>query len=371
MTVMEADNIRVLIVDDSAVMRAMISDQVSAASGMSVAGVARNGKEALNAIATMRPDVVTLDLQMPGMDGLEVLDALLERDPVPAIMVSALTRAGATVTLDALDRGAVDYVAKPERGSAGMALFGNELIHKIRSAVDIDVRRMLARRKRRSEVRTETVQGPSRAKPSVDDCPAELLSRCVAIGISTGGPPALTRLLAGLRPPMPPTVIVQHMPPQFTGPLSSRLDSISALSVREATQGERLQPNTVLVAPGGRHLEMRGRPGAATVLIKDGPTVSGHKPSVDVMMTSAAEVFGSNCLGVIMTGMGRDGVNGCRAIRAAGGFVLGQNEATSDVYGMNRAAYVEGHVDRQFGLPDGAVVISQQVRRLGGVPVGV
>jgi two-component system chemotaxis response regulator CheB len=163
---------------------------------------------------------------------------------------------------------------------------------------------------------------------------------------------------------MPPIVIVQHMPAQFTGPLAGRLDSISALSVREAVQGDRLQPNCVLLAPGGRHLELRGRGSRVTVVVRDGPVVSGHKPSVDVLMTSAAKVFGPSCLGVIMTGMGRDGVDGCRAIRAAGGYVLGQDEASSDVYGMNRAAYVDGHVDQQFGLAEAAGVVWRQVRRL-------
>jgi two-component system chemotaxis response regulator CheB len=186
----------------------------------------------------------------------------------------------------------------------------------------------------------------------------------IALGISTGGPPALTKVLSGLRAPLPPIVIVQHMPPQFTGPLAARLNTLAAVTVAEATQGDKLQPNRILVAPGGTHLELRGRAPNVTVLLKDGPTVSGHKPSVDVMMTCAAEIYGASCLGVIMTGMGRDGVNGCAAIRAAGGYVLGQNEATSDVYGMNRAAYTEGHVDRQFGLQDGATVIMQQMRRL-------
>jgi two-component system chemotaxis response regulator CheB len=168
---------------------------------------------------------------------------------------------------------------------------------------------------------------------------------------------------------MPPMVIVQHMPPQFTGPLAARLDSLSALSVREAVHGDRLQPNCVLVAPGGKHLELRGSRTRVSVILRDGPVVSGHKPSVDVMMTSAAKIFGPHCLGVVMTGMGRDGADGCRAIRAAGGFVLGQDAATSDVYGMNRVAYVEGNVDQQFGLPEAAAVISRQVRRLGRATV--
>ena len=204
-------------------------------------------------------------------------------------------------------------------------------------------------------------------KSAADACPAELADKCVALGISTGGPPALTRLLAELRPPMPPMVIVQHMPPQFTGPLAARLNSISALSVREA--GRRRRARAQLRAGSHPAASTWRSCAAATRVRRVDPTtarpVSGHKPSVDVMMTSAAKAFGPNCLGVIMTGMGRDGANGCRAIRQAGGYVLGQDEASSDVYGMNKVAFVEGDVDRQIRLGEAAVAIAGHVRRLG------
>jgi two-component system, chemotaxis family, protein-glutamate methylesterase/glutaminase len=366
---MESENIRVFVVDDSAVMRAAICDHVAAAPGMTVSGTARNGRDAIAAIASLHPDVVTLDIQMPEMDGLAVLDAILAEKPVPVIMVSSLTRAGAAITLDALDRGATDYVAKPAAGAGEKTMFAGELIHKIRNAASMDIRRIIAMRRNRPRPRAEAVQPPPVAKPTADACPPDIAERCIAIGISTGGPPALTRVLESLRPPMPPIVIVQHMPPQFTGPLAARLDSISALSVREATQGDRLLPNCVLIAPGGKHLELRGRKGNVMTIVRDGVPVSGHKPSIDVMMTTAAEIFRSNCLGVIMTGMGRDGSNGCHAIRSAGGFVLGQDEASSDVYGMNRAAFVEGNVDQQFGLEEAAAVITRQMKRLNSSAV--
>jgi two-component system chemotaxis response regulator CheB len=362
---MEPNNIRILIVDDSAVMRAMLSDKLSDAPGLSVVGVARDGHEAVAANAKLHPDVITLDLQMPGMDGLQTIDAILNREPVRIIMVSALTRAGAAVTLDALDRGATDYVAKPERGVTDMSGFASELIHKIRNAADMNIRRVVLARRKQSTGRREIVPERPVVKAGADACPADLAQRCVAIGVSTGGPPALTTLLESLKPPMPPIVIVQHMPAQFTGPLANRLNTISALTVREAAQGDQLQPNTVLIAPGGLHLELRGRGTHVCVLLRDLPPVSGHKPSVDVMMTSAAKIFGPNCLGVIMTGMGRDGSDGCRAIRTAGGYVLGQDDASSDVYGMNRVAFVEGNVDQQFSLQDGALLVHRQVRRLG------
>jgi len=366
---MPRDNIRVLVVDDSAVTRAMICDQVAGATGLSVAGIACNGRDALAAIDALHPDVITLDLQMPDMDGLAVLDVILDRSPLPVIMVSAMTRAGAAVTLEALDRGAAEYVAKPQPGNSVWA-FNAELIRKIRTVARMDIRRMIAARGEKKLTGRKAIPDQSAVKQRADDCPAELASMCVALGISTGGPPALTTLLAALRPPMPPIVVVQHMPPQFTGPLASRLNSISALSVREAAHGDLLEPNCVLIAPGGSHLELRGRTAQVRAVVRDGPTVSGHKPSVDVMMTSAAKIFGPNCLGVIMTGMGRDGANGCRAIRAAGGYVLGQDEASSAVYGMNRVAYVEGNVDQQFGLHEAAAAIFGQVRR-GSSPASI
>jgi two-component system, chemotaxis family, protein-glutamate methylesterase/glutaminase len=367
---MTHDKIRVLVVDDSAVVRRLICDRISAAPDLVVAGTARDGNDALDKVTAMRPDVITLDLQMPGMDGLAVLDSVLATAPTPVIMVSALTRAGAAVTLDALDRGAVDYVAKPELKSGNQSAFEEELVAKIRSAACMDITRMMAARKRRRlPAKPAVAQRP--VKPAAVTCPEDLASKCIAIGISTGGPPALTRLLSELRPPMPPIVIVQHMPPQFTGPLAGRLDGVSALSVREAAHGDVLQANNVLLAPGGRHLEVVRRGAAVKVVISDGEPVSGHKPSADVLMISAAKAFGRKCLGVIMTGMGRDGANGCRAIREAGGFVLGQDEASSDVYGMNKVAFVEGNVDQQMGLSDGAAVITQRIQRLGSVGAAV
>ena len=366
---MNRENIRVLVVDDSAVIRAIICDEIDAAPGLSVAGKARDGRDALEKIAALRPDVVTLDLRMPGMDGLAVLDAVLASNPIPVIMVSSLTCAGAAVTLDALDRGAVDYVAKPDNATSIPGVFMEELLSKIRGAARIDVRRMMAARKRRAAL-SKALERPV-VKSTADACPAELADKCVALGISTGGPPALTRLLTELQPPMPPIVIVQHMPPQFTGPLAARLNSISALSVREAADGDVLQPNGVLIAPGGKHLALARRGTRVRVQIHDGEVVSGHRPSVDVMMNSAAAAFGPNCVGVIMTGMGRDGANGCRAIRQAGGYVLGQDEASSDVYGMNKVAFVEGNVDQQISLGDAAEAIAYRVRRLGGVAAAV
>jgi two-component system, chemotaxis family, protein-glutamate methylesterase/glutaminase len=373
---MASEEIRVLVVDDSAVIRTLIADSIAATPGMKVAGTAGDGRRALEILESAHPDVITLDIQMPQMDGLATLDAILSRRSIPVIMVSSLTKLGAEITLDALDRGAVDYLAKPDYGAKTRAALQDELPRKIRMAAGCDVRRILSIRReqrqriaRRAAGKEEEAGQPSIAGTSHrtnGDTPffPELAEKCIAIGISTGGPAALAQLFESLRPPMPPVVVVQHMPPSFTKPLAWRLDSLSDLCVREAAQGDTLQPDHVLIAPGGKHLQVRRLGDAVKAMIHDGPVVSGHKPSVDVMMKSAAKAFGSGCLGVIMTGMGRDGADGCGAIRAAGGHVLGQDEATSDVYGMNKVAYMEGNVDRQFSLEEAATVITHQVRRL-------
>lgn len=348
--------IRVLIVDDSIVMRQMIKDALSAAAGIQVVGMASNGREALRLVDELSPDVITLDIEMPGMNGLSTLDAILAKRPIAVIMVSSLTQAGATITLDALERGAIDYLTKPANKSEAPAVFGHELVRKIRFAASSDVKRIVRLRKQRAEslrVAEPVVKSP--AEPG-ENLPG-LANACIAIGISTGGPPALTSLFRELKPPLPPILIVQHMPAQFTKPFAWRLNSVSRLTVKEGESGELIKPNHAYVAPGGFHMAIQGRPGSAKIRVFDGEPVSGHKPSVDVMMSSAAQVFGRRVLGVIMTGMGRDGANGCRAIRSAGGYVLGQDEATSDVYGMNKVAFVEGNVDRQFALHDGARLI--------------
>ncbi len=384
---MAAEEIRVLVVDDSAVIRSLIADNIAATPGMKVVGTAEDGQKALEILEAARPDVITLDVQMPRMDGLATLDAILARRSIPVIMVSSLTRLGAETALDALDRGAVDYLAKPDYGEKTRTALRDELPRKIRMAAGCDVQRIVAiRREQRKRIAQRAAQrgttplgekpsgpipaevGPGKSHASL---PPELAETCIAIGISTGGPPALAHLFEAIRPPMPPIVVVQHMPPSFTKPLAWRLDSLSDLTINEAAAGDILLPNQVLIAPGGKHLQVRRMGSAVRAVITDGPVVSGHKPSVDVMMKSVVAAFGSGCLGVIMTGMGRDGADGCQAIRAAGGFVIGQDEATSDVYGMNKVAFVEGNVDRQFALNEAAAVIAHHVRRLRAATAAV
>jgi len=353
--------IRVLIVDDSALLREQLCDIVQESPGFEVAGVARDGIEALDKAAELRPDLVTLDVHMPRMDGLAALDALLSSEPIPVIMVSALTQRAADVTLSALDRGALDYIAKPESLQAAGGAFREELVHKLRMAAGADVRRVLRIRKARAQRNSAPAgSGRSAAQASAgayEDC-------CVALGISTGGPPALSGLFQELRPPLPAIVIVQHMPPNFTGPFARRLDSLSPIAVKEAEPGDVLTPNQAVVAPGGQHLRLRRRGSQVVVSLRQGEPVSGHKPSVDLMMRDAAAAYGARCLGIVMTGMGHDGAEGCGAIRAAGGYVLGQDEATSDVYGMNKVAFTQGHVHRQFALAELPQLLPQQCAKL-------
>ena len=361
---MGARKIRVLVVDDSALIREIIVDTLSGLPDMEVVGTAADGIEALKVFDRVEPDVVTLDVQMPKMGGLETLQRLLAKRPVPVIMVSALTQVGATTAFEALLLGAVDYVPKPKGLKSKDNKFAHDLARKIRMMAGADVERLLEIRKARSQ-RVGARRGATATPRELGSI--DFSDKCIAIGISTGGPPALTEVFGSLQPPMPPIVVVQHMPPGFTTAFAWRLDSATPLSVKEAQTGDQLKENHVYLAPGGRHMEVRrkGRNGGV-IRIRDGEPVSGHRPSVDVMMTSVVNVYRDRVIGIIMTGMGRDGADGCKAIREAGGYVLGQDEATSDVYGMNKVAWVEGGVDRQFALGNAAREIARAIQRQWG-----
>jgi len=347
--------IRVLVVDDSRLMRTMISDALAKADDLEVVGTAANGREAISQVEKLSPDVVTMDVMMPGMSGLEALATVMQRHPTRVIIVSSLTTRTANTTLEALNLGAVDYVAKPEGTSQFQQVVQDQLIPKLRMAVAVDLNAL----RRAGATKSRRVAGSGATSKLGADS-----AKCIALGISTGGPPALTHLFEQLAPPLPPIVIVQHMPAQFTGPFAARLNSLSPLTVREAVDGCPLQVNEVLVAPGGKHLSLRRAGAQIFAVVRDGDPVSGHKPSVDVMMSSAATLFGRHCLGVIMTGMGCDGADGCGAIKAAGGVVLGQDEGSSAVYGMNKVAFNRGYVDEQFGLAAAAEMITSRAQRM-------
>ncbi|PHR94647.1 MAG: chemotaxis response regulator protein-glutamate methylesterase [Blastopirellula sp.] len=377
-----ATDITVLIVDDSLLIRELMQEIISDIPGMSVAGTASGGKEALQKLKSAKPDVVTLDVQMPGMDGLETLDKILATQPTPVIMVSATTQLGATNTLQALEQGAMDYIAKPEGLREAHTTLKNELARKIRSVHGADLDKVLEMRRKRAAARKarqaaqanapKTQLNKSTASNSASRTESlfagiSVEDKCIAIGISTGGPPALAAMFETLSGELPPIVIVQHMPGNFTKSFASRLDMISQLTVKEAATGDILKPGHAYVAQGGNHVRIHrnGKSGGKLEVFHDEP-VSGHRPSADVMMESAARVYGNRCLGIIMTGMGHDGSAGCSNIRKSGGYVLGQDEASSDVYGMNKVAFTDGNVDAQFSLENASGMISKQVKRLWG-----
>ncbi|HKM55999.1 MAG TPA: chemotaxis response regulator protein-glutamate methylesterase [Isosphaeraceae bacterium] len=368
--------VRVLVVDDSALMRRLLCDLLRSSPEIEVAGTARDGREAVLQAVRLKPDVITLDVEMPEVTGLEALPLLLAAHEAPVIMVSALTQEGADVTLQALELGAVDFMPKPERNQlAEMRASSDLLVAKVLTAAQSRVRRIrrttspststgsspttrsgkvAITRSSPPRPRPATAERPDKpAEPSTTNPSTSPFSRiCLVIGISTGGPQALSHILPLLTAPMPPILVVQHMIAQFTGVFANRLDHSCSLTIKEAAEGDLVLPNQVLIAPGGRHMMVAGNLPRARIGLCDDAPVSGHKPSVDVLFQSAAKVYQAGVVGIIMTGMGRDGVNGCKTILAAGGFTLGQDEATSVVYGMNKAAFVAGALKAQFALDD-------------------
>lgn len=368
-----ANRVRVLIVDDSALMRRLLSDLLSSAPEIEVAGYARDGREAIAQAARLKPDVVTMDVEMPEVSGLQALPTLLAVHEVPVVMVSALTQEGAEVTLQALELGAVDYLPKPQKNPLGeMRAARDVLIAKVLAAAQSRVRRPRRTGRPRpvdgspgGSVPTATSSSapsssapsvePTRRRPATPPSHLDLTSiGVVVIGISTGGPQALSQVLPMLVAPIPPVLIVQHMLAEFTGVFAQRLDRYTdpSIRVKQAEQGDAIVADRILIAPGGRHLAIAGKAPRARVTISDEPEVSGHRPSIDVLFRSAAAAYGSSVAAFLMTGMGRDGVDGCKAVRQAGGLTLGQDEASSVVYGMNKAALLEGALAAQFPLDE-------------------
>jgi len=321
--------VRVLIVDDSATMRSLISAVLRRDPEISVVGTAADPLEARAAIKELNPDVITLDVEMPSMNGLEFLEKIMRLRPMPVVMVSTLTQAGTDVTLAALEVGAVDAVAKPAPGVPAQEAFA-DLAEKVKIAARSRVRPLETREAR-------AVDGAYRADPS----------HVLAIGASTGGVEALLNILSAFPANCPATVVTQHMPATFTKSFAARLDKASGAIVTEAVDGAPLMPGHVYIAPGGEtHLEVVG--GRCRLVAAD--TVNGHRPSVDVLFNAVARL-GRPMTGVILTGMGKDGARGLLAMRQAGARTLGQDEASSVVYGMPRAAFELGAVERQLSLP--------------------
>jgi len=327
--------IRVLIADDSAVMRTALSRMLGASPQIRVCGTARDGQEVVEKTKLLQPDVITLDVEMPVLNGLEALKLIMSECPCPVIMLSSATREGASVTIEALSAGAFDYLSKdnfhPGSDSSRMQ---HDLIEKIEAAshsrISLD------------PVSLHPLPFPLTPHAVLQDS-LRPVPRIVALGTSTGGPRALQDLLPELPADFPVAMlVVQHMPPGFTAPLAKRLDTLSRVKVSEAQHGEALVPGRVYIAPAGLHMTLVRSPRQVSLCLSDTPSGTLHKPSVDVTMLSVAEVFGHYAMGIILTGMGSDGLRGMTAIHEAGGLTIGQDEASSVVYGMPRCCAERG-----------------------------
>jgi two-component system chemotaxis response regulator CheB len=334
---------RVLIVDDSTVIRRLLSDALAGDSAIEVVGTASNGRIALARIPQINPDVVTLDIEMPEMDGLETLKELRKLYPrLPVIMFSTLTERGAVATLNALAAGASDYVTKPANVGSVTAAMQNvreQLIPRIKGLCPAW-----------AEPRPATRTAPTPCTRPIA-APKSNQLEIIAIGVSTGGPNALTEIFRQLPKDLSvPVVVVQHMPPVFTRYLAERLNAVSALHVREATAGELLHAGGAWLAPGGMHLALARAASGVVTRLHEGPPENSCRPAVDVLFRSVADIYGPAALGLILTGMGCDGLRGCQAIRGAGGRILIQDEATSIVWGMPGAVHGAGLADEILPL---------------------
>lgn len=327
--------IRVLIVDDSATARAVLREILESDPSIEVVATASDAYVARDKIVELKPDVICLDVEMPRMDGITFLKRLMHYMPLPVIMVSSLTQSGAKTTLEALEAGAVDFVGKPHSHIYdGKDEMREELLSKIKLASKAKVRQHILQDMRQANATSL----------------AETTNKILAIGASTGGTEALKDVLIGLPRNAPGTVIVQHMPANFTGPFAERLNSLCAMEVREAHNGDSITPGVVLIAPGDYHMVVRRSGARYYVEIGSGEKISGHRPSADVLLNSVAKIAGANAIGVILTGMGADGARGLLAMRNAGAKTIGQNEESCVVYGMPKVAYDIGAVEKQLPL---------------------
>jgi two-component system, chemotaxis family, protein-glutamate methylesterase/glutaminase len=345
------ERVRVLVVDDSALMRKLIPMILERDPDIEVVGTAMDGAFALRKIAELQPDIVTLDLEMPRMDGLETLRMIMRGAPLPVIVFSTHSKEGAYSTFKALALGAIDFVPKPKNAAAGnLEPVALQLAEKIKVA---------KRAGGRKSIPTPVLEIPPSSKKR--SRPAVPPNRIIAIGISTGGPNALQYLLTQFPADFPATfVVVQHMPEGFTDMFARRLDECCALDVHEAKSGDLLIAGRVLICPGNRHMMVRRMPRGEMVVLSDTPPINGHRPSADVLFHSVAQEFGLTSVGIIMTGMGEDGAEGIGAIKAAGGMTIAQSEETCVVSGMPRAAMMKGFVQKVLPLDTlGAHLLSQ------------
>jgi two-component system chemotaxis response regulator CheB len=343
--------IRVLVVDDSAVVRAFIRAALARHAQIEVVGEAADGAAALRQLATLRPDVVTLDVEMPGMNGIGVLERAAGKAPVSFLMVSTLTQAGARVTFEALSKGAFDYVAKPQLvAAAAKPEFQEQLQRKV-----------LAAAQAKGRTRHTLLRPATGAAPQLP--PNKVTGWVVGVGISCGGPQTLHEVLPMFPSDFVPILVTQHMPAQFTGPFAKHLNAACAMHVKEAEDGEAITQGCVYIAPGSQHLKVARRGMQLCVALDAGPPVSGHRPAVDVMFGTLARVCPTRTIAVVMTGMGRDGAQGVVELAKAGAVTVAQDEKSSFVYGMPRAAYETGCVQHVAAAAEIPAIVAGILRR--------
>ncbi len=342
---------KVLIVDDSALMRALLTEIIGGAPDLEVVGSAPDPIAAREMIKALNPDVLTLDVEMPKMDGLEFLSRLMKLRPMPVIMISALTARGSEVTLQALELGAVDFVAKPRAENVSLLQsYAEEIRDKIRAAHGAHLQRKPAVVAQRAET---PLQGVSSRV---------LNEKIIAIGASTGGTEAIKEVIVRLPAEVPGIVMVQHMPETFTPSFAKRLDSLGSVRVIEAKGGERIQPGHAYLAPGHSHMTVKKSGGGWVTELAQTEPVNRHRPAVDVLFNSVAREVGKNAIGVILTGMGKDGAQGMLAMRQAGAWNIGQDQESCVVYGMPREAALVGAVDEVVSLHNVAARVLAKLR---------
>lgn len=340
--------IKVLVVDDSAFMRKALTSMLQEDPEIVVVGTARDGLEAIQKIIELKPDVVTLDVEMPRMDGITALKEIMSKCPVPVIMVSSLTTEGAKVTLEALEIGALDFIPKNlSELSVNIIKIKGLLLEKIKT---IGKRGIIRKHiVKSSEIKVES----PRIEPSKIRITTERKVGIVSIGTSTGGPKALQEIIPKLPKDFPvPIVIAQHMPPNFTKPFAERLNQLSQITVKEADEGEPIKPGIAYIAPGRGHMRLKRRGIETLIAISEDKEEFIYRPSVDALMLSVADCYPGRCLGVILTGMGNDGTRGCRRIKETGGRVFAQNEESCVVYGMPKAVVEAGLADKIVSLDE-------------------
>lgn len=336
--------IRVIVVDDSALVRSLLAEIINRQSDMECIGTAHDPLIAREMIRELNPDVITLDIEMPRMDGIDFLGRLMRLRPMPVVMVSTLTERGAEVTMRALELGAVDFVSKPRVGLAsGLQDLAGQIVEKIRVAAVAHVHRM----QRPSVISTKSGPAPVSSSSLIGRVSTE---KIIFIGASTGGTEAIKEILVQLPADCPAIVITQHMPPGFTTSFAARLNSLSQITVKEAVHGERILPGHAYVAPGGKQFSITRSGANYVAVVDDGPPVNRHKPSVEVLFKSAAAVVGRNAFGIMLTGMGADGATAMREMHDAGSYNYVQDEASCIVFGMPREAIARGAADEVLPL---------------------